>query len=93
VRVWEEHGTAKYAAVIAHHEMGNKKEHLRITAGGNYAKDCVLMIGDLPGGLAAVGANYILFFPANPGHKEASGQRLHREDLAKFFRYTYAGNY
>jgi len=93
VREWEEHDIAKYAAVIAGQEMGSKKEHLRLTAVGKYEKDCVLMIGDAPGDLAAARANGALFFPVNPGHEEESWERLSRESLAKFFDHTYAGDY
>lgn len=92
-REWEEHDIAKYAAVIAGQEMGNKKEHLRLTAAGKYEKNCVLMIGDAPGDLAAARANGALFFPVNPGHEEESWERLSREALAKFFNQTYAGDY
>ncbi len=69
---WQAHDIAKYAAVLAGQEMGGKKEHLRIAAGGKYAKDCVLMIGDAPGDLAAARANGALFFPINPGYEEQS---------------------
>ncbi len=92
-REWEEHDIAKYAAVIAGQEMGSKMEHLRLTAAGKYARDCVLMIGDAPGDLAAGRSNQTLFFPVNPGHEEESWDRLHREGLAKFFNHTYAGDY
>ncbi len=92
-REWVEHDIAKYAAVIAGQEMGSKKEHLRLTAAGKYAKDCVLMIGDAPSDLAAARANQTLFFPVNPSHEEESWERLHREGLEKFFHYTYAGDY
>lgn len=92
-REWEEHGIARYAAVIAGQEMGSKKDHLRLTAAEKYAPYCVLMIGDAPGDLAAARANNTLFYPINPGHEEASWERLHREGLARFFNRTYAGDY
>jgi len=92
-REWEEHDIAQYAAVIAGQEMGSKKEHLRLTAAGKYEKNCVLMIGDASGDLAAARANGALFFPVNPGHEEESWERLSREALAKFFNQTYAGDY
>jgi phosphoglycolate phosphatase-like HAD superfamily hydrolase len=92
-REWEEHDIAKYAAVIAGQEMGSKKEHLKVTAGGKYQKDCVLMIGDAPGDLSAARANSALFFPVNPGHEEESWERFYGEAMARFFNHTYAGNY
>ncbi len=92
-REWQEHDIAKYAAVIAGQEMGSKKEHLKLTAGGKYEKDCVLMIGDAPGDLAAARANGALFFPINPSHEEASWERLSREGIDRFFAKTFAGDY
>ncbi|MGA2072706.1 MAG: HAD family hydrolase [Terriglobia bacterium] len=92
-REWQEHDIAKYAAVLAGQEMGSKKEHLRIAAGGKYAKDCVLMIGDAPGDLAAARANGALFFPITPGYEEQSWERFYREGVERFFNQTYTGSY
>ncbi len=92
-REWQEHDIAQYAAVIAGQELGSKKDHLRLTAGGKYQKDCVLMIGDAPGDLSAARANGALFFPVNPGHEEESWDRLHREGIERFFGRTFAGAY
>jgi phosphoglycolate phosphatase-like HAD superfamily hydrolase len=92
-REWREHDIARYAAVIAGQEMGSKKEHLKLTAGGKYAKDCVLMVGDAPGDLAAARANGALFFPVNPGHEEESWERFYRQAIDRFFNHTYAGDY
>lgn len=92
-REWQEHDIAKYAAVIAGQEMGSKKDHLRLTAGGKYEKDCVLMIGDAPGDLSAARANGALFFPVNPGHEEESWGRLYREGIDRFVNRTFAGAY
>jgi phosphoglycolate phosphatase-like HAD superfamily hydrolase len=92
-REWQEHDIAKYAAVIAGQEMGSKKDHLRLTAGGKYQRDCVLMIGDAPGDLAAARANGALFFPVNPGHEGESWERFFREAMDRFFNHTYTGNY
>ncbi len=92
-REWEEHHIAQYAAVIAGQEMGSKKDHLRLTAGGKYKKDCVLMIGDAPGDLAAARANGALFFPINPGHEEQSWERFLGEGMERFFNHTYTGDY
>jgi phosphoglycolate phosphatase-like HAD superfamily hydrolase len=92
-REWQEHDIAKYAAVIAGQEMGSKKDHLRLTAGGKYQNHCILMIGDAPGDLAAARANGALFYPVNPGHEEASWERFSREAMDRFFTHTYAGEY
>jgi phosphoglycolate phosphatase-like HAD superfamily hydrolase len=92
-REWQEHNIAKYAAVICGQEMGSKKEHLKLAAGGKYEKDCVLMIGDAPGDLSAARANGALFFPVNPGHEEESWERFNREAIERFFNHTYAGAY
>jgi len=92
-REWQEHDIAKYAAVVAGQEMGSKKEHLRIAAGGRYARDSVLMIGDAPGDLAAARANGALFFPINPGYEERSWERFYREGIERFFNKTYAVSY
>ena len=92
-REWLEHDIAKYAAVIAGQEMGSKKEHLKLTANGKYEKDCVLMVGDAPGDLAAARANNALFYPINPGHEEDSWERFHDEAIDRFLKRTYAGDY
>jgi len=92
-REWQEHDIAKYAAVLAGQEMGSKKQHLKIAAGGKYAKRCVLMIGDAPGDLAAARANGALFFPITPGYEELSWERFYREGIERFFNQTYTGSY
>jgi phosphoglycolate phosphatase-like HAD superfamily hydrolase len=93
-REWAEHDIAQYAAVIAGQEMGSKKEHLKLAAGGGrYAPDHVLMIGDAPGDCAAAKANGALFYPINPGHEEESWERFYREAADRFFNGTYAGHY
>jgi phosphoglycolate phosphatase-like HAD superfamily hydrolase len=92
-REWQDHDIAKYAAVLAGQEMGCKKDHLRIAAVGRYAKDCVLMIGDAPGDLAAARANGALFFPIHPGNEEQSWERFYREGMERFFSQTYTGRY
>ena len=92
-REWQEHDIARYAAVIAGQEMGSKKEHLKLAAGGKYLKNHVLMIGDAPGDLAAARANGALFYPINPGHEDASWERFLHEGADRFFNGTYADDY
>ena len=92
-RQWKDHHIARYAAVIAGQEMGGKEEQLKIASGGRYAKNCVLMIGDAPGDLAAARAIGALFFPINPGHEEQSWERFYREGMERFFRQSFAGSF
>ena len=92
-REWQEHDIAKFAAVIAGQEMGSKKEHLKLAAGGRYETRNVLMIGDAPGDLAAARANGALFYPINPGHEDASWKRFLDEAADRFFEGNYAGDY
>jgi phosphoglycolate phosphatase-like HAD superfamily hydrolase len=92
-REWEEHGIDRYAAVIAGQEMGSKTEHLKLGAGGKYAKDHALMIGDAPGDLKAAQANGFLFFPVEPGQEDKSWQRFYEEAMGRFFAGTYVGEY
>jgi len=93
VREWQEHDIAKYVRVICGQEMGTKTEHIRYVAGGKYAPEKMLMIGDAPGDLKAAKANGALFYPINPGNEEASWKRFYEEALDRFFNGTYAGEY
>ena len=92
-REWQEHNIAQYAAVIAGQEMGSKKEHLKLAAGGKYEQGHVLMIGDAPGDLAAGRANGALFYPINPGSEDASWERFFNEATERFFSGAYADDY
>jgi len=92
-REWEEHDIARYARIIAGQEMGTKKQHLALAARGKYSSDHILMIGDAPGDMEAARANGALFFPINPGHEEASWERLYKEGLGKFFAGEFVGAY
>jgi phosphoglycolate phosphatase-like HAD superfamily hydrolase len=93
VREWAEHDIARYARMICGQEMGSKKEHLQHCAGGKYAPDHVLMIGDAPGDMKAARANNCLFFPINPGHEAQSWQRFLAEGIARFHAGTFRGAY
>ncbi len=79
--------------VIAGQEMGTKKQHLKVAAGGKYAADHMLMIGDALGDLEAARANNALFFPVNPGHEEESWERFYSEGIHKFMAGEFAGAY
>lgn len=93
VREWEENNIDKMVRVIAGQEYGTKKEHLEFAAVEKYPSDKILMIGDAPGDRKAAEANGVLFYPVNPGHEEASWERLYNEALDKFFNGSYAGDY
>jgi len=93
LREWEEHDIAKYARVIAGQELGTKSQHLKLTAGGKYAPNHVLMIGDAFGDLEAARANHALFFPVNPGHEEESWRRFYEEGIGTFLAGEFAGGY
>ena len=92
-REWAEHDIAKYAALIAGQELGSKKEHLKLGAGGKYPKHHVLLVGDAQGDLDAAKANDFLFYPINPGKEETSWKRFYTEALGKFLNGVYTGTY
>lgn len=93
IREWQEHDIAKYVRAIAGQELGTKKQHLKLAAGGKYAANHVLMIGDAPGDLDAARANHALFFPINPGREAESWERLFKEGIDRFLRGEFAGSY
>jgi phosphoglycolate phosphatase-like HAD superfamily hydrolase len=92
-REWAEHGIDRYVKIIAGQEMGTKTEHIKFAAAAKYALNRILMIGDAPGDFNAAKKNGALFFPINPGHEEASWQRLYEEGLDRFFGGSYEGAY
>ncbi|HYB60818.1 MAG TPA: HAD hydrolase-like protein [Methylomirabilota bacterium] len=93
LREWAEHGIDGFARTIAGQELGTKKQHLKMAAGGKYKPGHVLMIGDAPGDFEAGRANNTLFFPVNPGHEEASWERFYKEGIHKFTAGEFAGAY
>jgi phosphoglycolate phosphatase-like HAD superfamily hydrolase len=93
VREWNEHGIDKYVRAIAGQELGTKKQHLKLAAGGKYPEHNVLMIGDALGDLEAARGNNALFFPINPGHEEASWERFYKEGIHRFLEGAFAGDY
>jgi phosphoglycolate phosphatase-like HAD superfamily hydrolase len=92
-REWEEHDVAKYMKVIAGQEMGKKKEHLQLAAGGKYEEAHILMIGDAPGDLKAAQANNTLFYPIIPGEEEKAWERFYNEGIDKFLNEEFKGDY
>jgi phosphoglycolate phosphatase-like HAD superfamily hydrolase len=92
-REWKENKLDGHVRAIAGQEVGTKTEHLAMAAGGKYPPVRILMVGDAPGDQKAANANGVLFFPINPGHEEASWERLFREGLPRFFNGTFAGDY
>ncbi len=92
-REWAEHGIAPYAKMICGQEMGKKAEHIKYGAGGRYAPDRILMVGDAPGDMKAAKSNDALFYPVNPGEEAASWKRFHDESAERFLAGRYAGDY
>jgi phosphoglycolate phosphatase-like HAD superfamily hydrolase len=90
---WDEQKINRYVRAIAGQELGTKKQHLKLAAGGKYAANRVLMIGDAPGDLEAARGNNALFFPINPGHEEESWERFYKEGFEKFLAGDFAGAY
>jgi phosphoglycolate phosphatase-like HAD superfamily hydrolase len=92
-REWAEHDIARYTRIIAGQEMGSKKEHLQYAAGGKYAGDTVLMVGDALGDKKAADGNGALFFPINPGGETASWKRFLDEGIDMFLKGKFRGAY
>jgi phosphoglycolate phosphatase-like HAD superfamily hydrolase len=92
-REWAEHNIDKYVRIIAGQEKGKKSQHLEWAAGGKYAPNHILMIGDAPGDMRAARDNNALFYPVNPGHEEESWQQFYEEALHKFLNEEYEGEY
>jgi len=92
-REWKENNIDKYTRAMAGQEYGTKAEHIRFAAKGKYPDNKILMVGDAPRDLEAARTNGILFYPVNPGHEEASWERLCNEALDKFFNGSYKGEY
>jgi len=93
VREWKEHSIDAFVRLICGQEMGTKTEHLKLATNGRYEPGKVLMIGDAPGDLKAARANKAKFYPINPGHEEASWQRLFDEAIDLFFTGHYDDAY
>ncbi len=92
-REWEEHGIAKYAAVIAGQEMGSKKEHIALAANHRYEKSRMLMIGDAPGDMKAARGNGAVFYPINPGFEDESWECFYKEAADKFHDGQFTATY
>lgn len=92
-REWKENDIEHFVRIICGQEYGTKTEHLALAAKGKYPDDKILMIGDAPGDLKAAKSNGVLFFPINPGHEEASWDKLLNEGLSKFFDSSFSGEY
>ncbi len=92
-REWKENKLDGYVNFIAGQECGTKAEHLKYAAGGKYAPEKILMLGDAPGDQKAAQSNGVLFFPIIPGREEESWARLGQEGLDRFFAGTFAGEY
>ena len=62
-------------------------------AGGRYAPDRLLMVGDAPGDRDAVAETGACFFPILPGQEEFSWSLFLREALDLFLAGRYRGSY
>ena len=80
-------------ALLAGQELGSKKEHLTLAAGGRYEPEKMLMVGDALSDWEAARGAGALFFPINPGCEDESWQRFFEEGLPRFFAGEYAGEY
>lgn len=92
-REWKEHKIDHLVNFIAGQEAGTKTEHIKFAAGGRYAPEKILMIGDAHGDLKAAKGNQALFYPIVPGKEELSWKRFLEEGAEKFFNGTFAGAY
>ncbi len=92
-REWGEHGLSDYVQVIAGQEMGPKSHQLSTFAGGQYASDHMLMIGDAFSDYRAAKSVQACFYPVLPGEEESSWERLQNEALDRFFAREYQGPY
>ena len=90
---WKHAGIDKYASIIAGQESGTKSEQLSMAAGGKYAQDKILMIGDAKGDSDAARDNGILFFPVIPGQEEQSWQRFLTGGIDHFIGGSFDGDY
>jgi phosphoglycolate phosphatase-like HAD superfamily hydrolase len=93
LREWTEHGLFEHVALLAGQELGSKKEHLTLAAGGRYEPEKILMVGDALGDYEAARSNGVLFYPIDPGAEEEAWQRFFEEALPRFFAGEYAGEY
>jgi phosphoglycolate phosphatase-like HAD superfamily hydrolase len=92
-REWEQHGLARFAALLGGQELGSKSEQLQAVAQGRYAPSRVLMVGDAPGDLTAAQASGALFFPIHPGQEDRSWQELGGDGFGRFLGGQFAGVY
>jgi len=92
-REWHEHGLDSLVAMICGQELGSKAEHLQYAAGGKYAPEKILMVGDAPGDMKAAKANGACFYPINPGDEAESWRRFHDKTADRFLAGTYRGTY
>jgi phosphoglycolate phosphatase-like HAD superfamily hydrolase len=92
-REWREHALFEHVALLAGQELGSKKEHLALAAGGRYEPEKILMVGDALGDYEAARSNGVLFYPIDPGAEEEAWQRFFEEALPRFFALEYAGDY
>lgn len=69
---WGAQGLLEFVDHVAGQELGDKVAQLTKLTSGRFPKDCILMIGDAPGDLAAARAFGCRFYPILPGQEEES---------------------
>ena len=92
-REWKENDLGKYIQFIAAQEHGTKTEHIALAAGGKYAENKKLMIGDAKGDLDAARNNGILFYPIIPGREDESWKKFSEEGYDRFISGNFSGKY
>ncbi len=93
LREWTDHGLIEHVALVAGQELGSKKEHLLLAAGGRYEPEKILMVGDALGDWEAARHAGAMFYPIDPGCEDESWQRFFEEGLPRFFAGEFAGEY
>jgi phosphoglycolate phosphatase-like HAD superfamily hydrolase len=88
-REWSENGLLSLIYAVKGQESGSKKEIIA-SLKGEYGEDCVLMIGDAPGDLAAAHANSAMFYPICPEEEAQSWARF-GECMDAFINFKYRG--
>jgi phosphoglycolate phosphatase-like HAD superfamily hydrolase len=87
---WEGCGLRSYLRFICSKDIGTKVQHLQgATAGGRYALDRVLMVGDAPKDLESAREAGVRFFPVNPGKENHSWALLGSEVYPAFLQGAY----
>ncbi len=88
-REWKEHGLYHLLLAVKGQESGSKKEIIAALK-KDYDPDCIVMLGDAPGDLAAARANGTQFYPICPD-EEAKSWKEFAHVIPAFFDGRYRG--